>query len=90
MTYLIDTYAPGHPIYPKEPAVRAHIDRLLFRDISFVAQNVNAFLVRWTYMVETLIDASYTDIRLNFSLVFENAVTAKRLQRLSCHVSFNL
>lgn len=49
MTYLVDTYAPGHHLYPKDNAKRAEINRLLFRDISFVAQHVNGFLYPQLY-----------------------------------------
>jgi len=44
MTYLIDKYAPDHSIYPKTPRIRARIDRLLYRDISFVFHHVYAFM----------------------------------------------
>jgi glutathione S-transferase len=44
LTYLVDKYAPGHSIYPKSLEIRARIDRLLFRDISFVFHHIGAFV----------------------------------------------
>ena len=45
MIYLVDKYVPGHLIYPKSHEVRAQINRLLFRDLSFVSEKIGAFMV---------------------------------------------
>jgi len=44
LTYLVDKYAPGHDIYPKSHEVRARINRLLFRDLSFVSAKIGEFM----------------------------------------------
>ena len=51
MMYLIDQYAPDHPIYPKSAPVRAQIDRLLFRDISFAFYHISNLVVRTYFLV---------------------------------------
>lgn len=43
LRYLVDTYAPGHELYPNDPARRALIDRFLFYDAT-ASERVNGFM----------------------------------------------
>lgn len=45
MAYLVDTYAPGNAVYPRDVKKRAVIDRILFTDIDVISKSVHAFLM---------------------------------------------
>lgn len=45
LAYLVNKYAPNHPIYPEEPQARATIDKVLFFDASSIFPAIRAIVV---------------------------------------------
>lgn len=45
LAYLVDKFAPGSPLYPKDVAARAKVDQLLLFDIGTVYKAAGNYLV---------------------------------------------